>query len=613
MTTPKRRVILSAISESTSFDELGRRIVETLAKEFDAEVCTIWRRYQDDQGLPGLRLLAASAKAPQTLAQEVTYRIYENVSDKVQIDGVTGYVAQTRKEVHVSSFPQLKEEYGFCWKGRLDKSQWDADPGKHFRSLVALPLVLGDRLVGVLKLENKRDSPGGFPELDRKELHELVPDISLAVHSFSLLEPHEKRLIGVPAKMVEALLGPYETKELVSEIVKTVAEGLHAEICSLWLVDANEKELRLADGYGFSTEARSEVTYSLTSAYAADRDIEGITAWVAVRKQPFWANSWPELKAHPSWKGKWDPPMWGQRNESFRCLYAIPLVRQDEVIGVLKVENRKGAAFFTERDKALCDIMASLIVLVLDLGQQLRTALISDFAHLIRSPIGQVPMNLSGLEREIRKIANGEKPNLERIEQYLTFIKRALLAATMTSRTLVAFAQRGSATVAGPRKIEVGFADLVKGRLDELQPLLHSGITLEPDFPDNLLNLSVVLDETDRTRVQIAIDNILHNAIKYSREGGRVIVALSKSATFAILTIEDFGPGIVEDDLPRIFEPGFTRRSPGHPQGTGMGLATVKQSLERLGWKIDVFSRLGRGTTFKVAIPIGGEATVNKL
>ena len=446
MRTSIRADLLSAISKTQSFDELGRIIVETLATAFNAEVCTIWRRYSDERGSPRLRLLAASAKAPQTLAQEITYAINEDDPEGTRADGVTGYVAQTRRDVHVSTFDQLQKEYGACWKGRMDKAQWAGEPARYFRSLVAVPLVLGDRLGGVLKLENKRGAPDGFPTSDLEALRELVPDIALAIHSFSLLEPHEQRLIEVPARMVTALLGPFETRQLVSEIVKKVAEGLHAEICSLWLVHTTGtgRELRLADGYGFSTEARAEQTYQLPVGLGAEAEVEGITALVAVQKKPFWANSWEELQEHPSWKGKWDQAMWHSQGRSFRCLYALPLLRQDEVIGVLKVENRKDAAFFTESDRALCGIMATLIVLVLDLGQQLRASLISDLAHLIRSPIGQVPANLSGLEREISRLQRGEPPVSGRIEGYLNFIKKALLAATMTSRTLVAYAQRAS-------------------------------------------------------------------------------------------------------------------------------------------------------------------------
>lgn len=595
--------VLSAISRATTFDELGRYIVEVCAKEFDAEVCSIWRRHLDDNDKPRLRLLAASAKAPQTLAQEITYEIREDDPEGQRADGVSGYVAQTQREVHVSSFQQLRKEYGFCWRGRLDNIQWDGNPDLNFHSLSAFPLVLGERIVGVFKLENKRGSPGGFPEADRAAFRELVPAIALAVHTFSLLESNEKRLIQVPARMLAALLSSYETRDLINLIVRTAAESLHAEICSLWLVDANGKELRFADGFGFKWEASAKQTYLLSDENVPDEDIDGMTAWVAVRKQPFWANSWEELKAHPSWKGKWDGPMWKQRDVKFRCLYAVPLIGRDTVIGVLKVENRIGEAFFTGSDRVLCEIMANLIVLVLELGQQLRTSLVSELVHLIRSPIGQVPMNLSGLESQIKQLKAQDPSQLEDIERYMNVIKRALLAATTTSKTLTASAQKVADLTRGYDAQPVSLIELVEQRLAEIRPLLYNGITIEAEFAAEIRDATIALDVTDCTRLQIAIDNILHNAIKYSYQGGLVKVIMEREDSDVILTIEDFGRGIPEKNLPRIFEAGFTTRVPDHPQGTGMGLIAVKQILDRLGWEYDVSSMVEQGTVFQITIP----------
>jgi len=603
MSGPCKDDILFAISNAASFDDLGRAIVDASVRAFDAEVSTIWRRYVDDAGVVRLGLLAASAKAPQTLAQEVTYVIHEEDRDGRNADGVTGYVAQTRREVHVSSFLELKEKYGFCWKGKIDKNQWENNPETYFRSLLVLPLCLGDRLVGVWKLENKKGSTQGFTESDREAMRQLASEIALAVHSFGLLEEREKLLIEMPAKMVAALLGPFDPKRLTTEILKAVADSMQAEICSLWRVDPGEKELRLADGLGFSTEARVQQTYYLAEPTVRDEDIDGITAWVAIRKKPFWANSWEELQAHPSWRGKWDRQMWHDRHKGFRCLYAVPLLRQNSVIGVLKVENRRGAMFFTDSDRALCGILANLIVL-LDLGQQIRAALLSDLVHLIRSPIGQVSMNLDGLEREIRKTQKGGTFHVDRAETYLDFIKKALLTINMNSRTLMAFVQKTERMAPPEDRRPVLLRAIVEECCKEIEPLLFSRISIQKHYAVSAQNTQVELDTIDRTSVQIAIDNILYNAVKYSKDGGIVEVLLEEADQQAILTIQDHGSGIAPEDLPRIWEPGFSRRAPGHPQGTGMGLSTVQRILDHLGWKPLVESRLGEGTVFHITIPL---------
>ena len=299
--------------------------------------------------------------------------------------------------------------------------------------------------------------------------------------------------------------------------------------------------------------------------------------------------------------------MWRDRNRSFRCLYSVPLLREDTVIGVLKVENRKDAAFFSDSDRALCGIMASLIVLVLDLGQQLRTSLISELVHLIRSPIHQVPMNLAGLERELKTIPNNAGVRLDRIENYMNFIKKALFALRVTSDTLTAFAQKGTPLPQElhPQKVELPV--LLTDRVNSLKPLLYDGISITVNVSDSAKDAAVLLDVTDQTRVQITIDNILHNAIKYSPPGGVVQVTLGRGPGTYILRIEDKGAGISEEDLQRIFEPGFSRHAPGQPQGTGMGLTTVKQVLDRLRWQDDVQSKAGKGTAFIIKIPIESE------
>lgn len=603
MFTNIRCAVHSAVSGTKNLDELCKRIVRTCADEFSAEVCSIWKIYEDKQGKPHLNLLAAYAKSPRTIAQEITYAIYPEESSGKKSDGVTGFVAQTKKEVIISSFEELQEKYQFCWKGRMDQTQWFGRPEFYFKSMVALPLLLGKQCVGVVKLENKINSTTGFSKSDIDSLKGLVPDIALAVHILNLHERHEERLIKVPTKVVDELLSPFEPKPLVSEIIKTVADNLHAEICSLWLIDISNKELLLAEGYGFPMSDLKEQTYLLCDSHESDEEIEGITAWVAIRNKAYWASSAEELRKHPSWRGKWDEKMWTYSN--FRGLYATPLRRKSEVIGVLKVENPKEAAIFTKSDQALCDLFASLIVLVLDLEQLLRTSLISDLAHLIRSPIGQVSMNLSGLERELERL-NDENAvyRQKNIEQYILFIKKALLAINVASKTLVTFAHRSNSPTSEVKLERCLIVDLLQNRISEIEPLLYDDITIKTEFYNSSKELTTILDITDKIRLQIAIDNIIHNAIKYSKRDGEVIIRLFKETNLGVLEVLDFGHGISEELLPRIFEAGFSTRAKGHLQGTGMGLTTVKQILDRLGWKFKISSVKDFGTKFILYIPI---------
>ena len=71
------------------------------------------------------------------------------------------------------------------------------------------------------------------------------------------------------------------------------------------------------------------------------------------------------------------------------------------------------------------------------------------------------------------------------------------------------------------------------------------------------------------------------------------------------LIIRDNGKGIPPEDLPRIFDPYFTRGMDQWPDSMGLGLATVNRLLKELGWEREVTSQVGEGTNFRILIPRG--------
>ena len=86
--------------------------------------------------------------------------------------------------------------------------------------------------------------------------------------------------------------------------------------------------------------------------------------------------------------------------------------------------------------------------------------------------------------------------------------------------------------------------------------------------------------------------------------GGQLTVAslvsrISSLETF-VITIADTGKGIAKEDLPRIFEPFFSKKD----AGTGLGLAITQSIIQEHGGKINVKSTVGEGTTFTIELPI---------
>lgn len=97
-------------------------------------------------------------------------------------------------------------------------------------------------------------------------------------------------------------------------------------------------------------------------------------------------------------------------------------------------------------------------------------------------------------------------------------------------------------------------------------------------------------------------DNLLSNAIKYTPAGGIVKACLTHDGKRLHFTVSDTGIGIAEEHLPHIFDPFY--RADNSYEGSGVGLALVKQVVEALGGDISVRSELGKGTTFEVTLPV---------
>lgn len=116
---------------------------------------------------------------------------------------------------------------------------------------------------------------------------------------------------------------------------------------------------------------------------------------------------------------------------------------------------------------------------------------------------------------------------------------------------------------------------------------------------------------SDRRLVELIVQNLVHNAIKYTPATGRVecLIALSPEDGHLTIRVSDTGCGIRPQDKPRVFERFFqadpARSGDSTVRGTGLGLAIVKHACERLGAKITIDSEVGKGTTVTVTIPTG--------
>jgi two-component system phosphate regulon sensor histidine kinase PhoR len=124
--------------------------------------------------------------------------------------------------------------------------------------------------------------------------------------------------------------------------------------------------------------------------------------------------------------------------------------------------------------------------------------------------------------------------------------------------------------------------------------------TIDLDVPPGVFVLA------DDRQIQRAIKNIVHNAVKFTPEGGHIEVKASVTGDEAIIAVSDTGPGIPADELTRIFER-FYQVDRARREGTGLGLAIVRHIVMSHGGRTWAESVEGQGTTFYIALALADE------
>jgi signal transduction histidine kinase len=114
--------------------------------------------------------------------------------------------------------------------------------------------------------------------------------------------------------------------------------------------------------------------------------------------------------------------------------------------------------------------------------------------------------------------------------------------------------------------------------------------------------------ECDRPRMELALANLVHNAVKFTPAGGRVEVGAEKQDAVASLWVRDTGVGIESQDLPHIFER-FYRGRDQRTEGSGLGLAIARSVAEAHGGRISVSSVRDVGSQFTIEIPLSRDSS----
>lgn len=221
---------------------------------------------------------------------------------------------------------------------------------------------------------------------------------------------------------------------------------------------------------------------------------------------------------------------------------------------------------------------------------QLRKKLTTEIAHEIRTPLSAMRAYLEsfrdGLLKPNKKNLTSLEEDLERLTRFTDALQEASAAQGMALRLKL-------------RKKDL--RGVVKKLIDYHKPMFEAKhIAMEEYVPSHPVMVNI-----DENAVKTVIHNLLSNASKYSPEKGKVVVTLSLSSGKALLSVEDNGSGIPEEDLSFVFETFYRAKGKKiSSEGMGVGLSVAKELVEAQGGTINVESQLNKGTKLGVLFPL---------
>jgi len=217
-------------------------------------------------------------------------------------------------------------------------------------------------------------------------------------------------------------------------------------------------------------------------------------------------------------------------------------------------------------------------------NDQQRRAMLADVSHELRTPLTVIQGNIEG-------VLDGMYAPDETLLKSILEETQVLSHLIDDLRTL-SLAESGALQL---RREPVDLAALIRETVAAFQPPAQGSLKLETSLSEGLPSL-----ELDPERMRQVLSNLIGNALRYTPPEGKIKISLVESISDIIVSIQDSGPGIPEEDLPRIFDR-FYKSS--DSMGMGLGLAIAKYIIQTHGGTIRAESEAGRGTTISFSLP----------
>jgi signal transduction histidine kinase len=286
----------------------------------------------------------------------------------------------------------------------------------------------------------------------------------------------------------------------------------------------------------------------------------------------------------------------------------VPLITGQTQVGALVLENRSGPSHFTRADLPFLKAVGQLIALSIDNvrlrnelqsvraheeANRLKAELISTLAHEMRTPLTSIKgFSTALLMEEATFDPDTQQEFLQIIDDecdVLTDLIHDLLESSIIDAGLLRLELE---PVSLPRLVEGVVRDIAH------QTAKHRIVV---DFPAHF-----PIVEADPGRMMQVLRNLLDNAVKYSPEGGMIVIRGQVGEIQIVVSVADQGVGIAPEHLNRLFEK-FFRVESGlgrHVVGSGLGLPIAQTIIESHGGHIWAESKLGQGSTFFWTLPV---------
>jgi PAS domain S-box-containing protein len=420
---------------------------------------------------------------------------------------------------------------------------------------------------------------------DSYEFHAFVRDIS------ERKQAEEYFLAQHEVTRVLAESGPSE--EAMPRVLQALGECMGWEVGEFWALDAKAQVLRCANLWHVPsidiTEFR-EVTHQLTFERGA-----GIPGQV-------WKQGTP-VRVENIVEGAQFLGSSAAVKQGLRAAVGLPIKSESRLLGVIVFFSREIKAL----DGALIEMMSALSTQV---GQfierwriqreadRMKDEFFSLVSHEFRTPLTSISGYVELLTERAAELTEQERAH------FLDVVKRnsQRLRRLVDDLLFISKVQAGRFSIT-PR--EVDLQPLAKQCVDAATPQAREkGLDLSLE----VVGAPPIVGDPDR--LGQLLDNLISNAIKYTPEGENVDVGLVGEGNLVVMQVTNTGVYIPPEDCERLFERFFRRSDPSveDVQGVGLGLTIAQSIVQAHRGKIEVHSTRELGTTFRVELPLHGEA-----